>query len=1029
MAPQHDATERTLHAAVGVDPTVVAGSPPSLEDPAADGAPLERGRLLGRYILLDRLGSGGMGAVYVAYDPELDRKVAIKVMHAGPGVDASADKRARLLREAQAMARLTHPNVVAIYDVGTFEDQVFIAMELIDGETLGDWLKRARPSWPEVVQIFIAAGRGLEAAHQADIVHRDFKPDNVLIGADGRVRVLDFGLARQIANAEPLTAPPRRVAAPPQGLSLDHPTQDLLHSQVTRYGAVIGTPAYMSPEQHLGAPADARSDQYSFCVALYEALYGQRPFDEETYLALIAAVTRGAPRPPPRAHAVPSGLAAIVLRGLETDPARRHPTMSALLAELSRDPQARRRRSLALAGALGLAALLAGGLWQRDRVHEQRCRTERQSFADAWTPEIAAALEAAFLATEIPHAAATWSRVGPALAAYNDKIADAAHTSCVATVIEREQEEPAHQRQLACLSRQRARLQGVTELLRHAQPDDLLAAIQATYQLPPPALCRDPEVLTGPADPHDPAHFAGEAALHRDLDRAHALALTGRTAAALEAARALGERALALDDPSITAELALLHAITAETIDRHESRDAAHRGLIAAIQSGHDRLAAELAVHTAALESWSEGQHEAGHRALDQAAAWLRRGGGDPRVEALLLRTRARIFSIERRFDDARRALNSARELVDRHHLGPILRADLLRLLASVEWTAGQQAPARELWAQTLRLDLEIFGEDHPNVAQDLNNMGVQEIQRGAPEAAAPLLERSLQIRRRALGDRSYLVGESLINLGLLASARGDHQLALTHLLAAHERLREHFPPGHERVIMVESNIGAILIELARGDEAAPYLESALLAAGDEAAQGLAPRTNLAHLAFTRARLAACRGDLEVAAQQRTIAAQHLARALADGERLFAGDHPFFAEVLILAARLAHLSGQLPEARAYLDRALTLASAKLGDDTMHTAQIHIVDAELHLLSGDRSAAIAAAERGLALGAAAERPELGAELRFVLARALWSARGERPRARQLAEAARDFFRGPTSPLPCHEVEAWLAAPPR
>jgi hypothetical protein len=177
MAPQHDATERTLHAAVGVDPTVIAGSPPSLEDPAADGAPLERGRLLGRYILLDRLGSGGMGAVYVAYDPELDRKVAIKVMHAGPGVDASADKRARLLREAQAMARLTHPNVVAIYDVGTFEDQVFIAMELIDGETLGDWLKRARPSWPEVVQIFIAAGRGLEAAHQADIVHRDFKPD------------------------------------------------------------------------------------------------------------------------------------------------------------------------------------------------------------------------------------------------------------------------------------------------------------------------------------------------------------------------------------------------------------------------------------------------------------------------------------------------------------------------------------------------------------------------------------------------------------------------------------------------------------------------------------------------------------------------------------------------------------------------------------------------------------------------------------------------------------------------------------
>ena len=289
---------------------------------------LPRGTQMGRYVLLDRIGVGGMGEVYSAHDSELERKVALKLLHPESAkADASLGPR-RLLREAQAMARLSHPNVVAIYDVGTFEDHVFIAMEYVAGRTLRHWLTEADRDWRQIVENFVEAGRGLGAAHAAQVLHRDFKPENVLVGNDGRCRVLDFGLARAKERDEDATEI--------DVSSLTVSKAKKLALELSRSGAMVGTPAYMSPEQLLGQSLDARADQFSFCVSLYEALYGERPFAGENLSVLMGEVISGRVKRPRGSKRIPAALRKVLLRGLRPKPGQRYPSMDALLSELQR---------------------------------------------------------------------------------------------------------------------------------------------------------------------------------------------------------------------------------------------------------------------------------------------------------------------------------------------------------------------------------------------------------------------------------------------------------------------------------------------------------------------------------------------------------------------------------------------------------------------------------------------------------------------------------------------------------------------
>ena len=328
-------------------------------EPTEAGAAALPIRALGRYVVERELGSGGMGLVYAAYDPELGRKVALKLVRPrASGKMGPSEGRARLLREAQAMAQLTHPNVIAIHDVGTFGDQVFIAMEYVEGSTLSDWLAAEKRTWPEIVNLFVQAGRGLAAAHAKNILHRDFKPDNVWVGEDGRARVLDFGLARATRTESGESQSP---VAQPAGERRSSAGIAVLGAAVTEPGRFLGTPPYMPPEQLIGELGDARTDQFSFCVALYQALYGELPFTGESVAALLDEIKRRRIKEPPKSSRVPSWLRRVLLRGLSPDRADRYESMERLLDELARRPFVARRRILVTSALVLFAAALVLG--------------------------------------------------------------------------------------------------------------------------------------------------------------------------------------------------------------------------------------------------------------------------------------------------------------------------------------------------------------------------------------------------------------------------------------------------------------------------------------------------------------------------------------------------------------------------------------------------------------------------------------------------------------------------------------------
>jgi tetratricopeptide (TPR) repeat protein len=304
------------------------------------------GARVGRYVIERTLGHGGMGVVYAAHDPDLDRRVAVKLLR--PDQSGSAAEQRRLLvREAQAMARLQHNNVITVYEVGTADDCTFIAMELVDGGTLRSWLAASPRDWRDIVRMFVAAGEGLHAAHAVGLVHRDFKPDNVLVARNGHIRVTDFGLARLAANH-----PMATTAAAASGMAMSRVTMPL-----TRSGAVAGTPRYMAPEQLRGGSVDARTDVFSFSVALYEALFGQPPFAGASMPELEQAIAADAIRPPPPGTRVPARVVRLLRWGLRRDPAARPADLEQLLAELR--PALRPRLPWVVAALAG-CVLVAG---------------------------------------------------------------------------------------------------------------------------------------------------------------------------------------------------------------------------------------------------------------------------------------------------------------------------------------------------------------------------------------------------------------------------------------------------------------------------------------------------------------------------------------------------------------------------------------------------------------------------------------------------------------------------------------------
>ncbi|MGC4117954.1 MAG: serine/threonine-protein kinase [Myxococcales bacterium] len=457
------APDSAAHPDIAPGTTVRPASPSSSASTSLDetrlsgerlGEVLSRGTAVGRYFVLQMLGEGGMGTVYAAYDPDLGRKVAIKLLKVSS--EGAEEARIRLLREAQAMARLSHPNVLPVFDAGLFGDQLFVAMEYVPGATLADWLRQHPRPFPEILSAFVDAGQGLAAAHAAGLVHRDFKPENVLVGRDGRVRVMDFGLAHVEATEETSAVGRPRLSDSARG------------ANSTLSGQIAGTPAYMAPEQFAGAATDERTDQFAFCVALWEALCGERPFAGLDFGTIRHSVLLGSPRPPPRAAKLDGTVRTALLKGLSRTAADRFASMSDLLSVLVRR-QNRGRVLRRVAGWVAAALVLftAAGLtaW---RSHQEATRCEREAEAatrSTWDPArrsaVAANLSAAGLAQDA--VSSVLGQLDAAFAAWSHSRKEACEQA-------RSASQPDAQ-PLWCLERLRLRAHSVVGLLGRPAPE------------------------------------------------------------------------------------------------------------------------------------------------------------------------------------------------------------------------------------------------------------------------------------------------------------------------------------------------------------------------------------------------------------------------------------------------------------------------------------------------------------------------------------------------------------------------------
>ena len=743
--------------------------------PSYDPGPsaLSRGASIGRYVVLGLVGRGGMGEVYAAYDHELDRKVAVKLLRIKPGNGVSlAEGRQRTLREAQAIARLSHPNVVVVYDVRTFEEQVFIAMEFVDGNTVTYWLQSQQRSFQEIIKVFMAAGRGLQAAHDKELIHRDFKPDNVMVGRDGQVRVMDFGLARQVSDkpentqaAAPVARPSAEAAVAPDedGMStlvINNPNvsqtvdtnekhnSGLFDTQLTRTGAgdMIGTPAYMAPEQFLGAATDARTDQFSFCVALYEALYGDRPFGGNSMSALTANVVQGNVKEAPNGTKVPPWVRRILLRGLRPNVGERFPSMKALLEALEKNPAvARRRRAMTIAAAL-LPVLVGLGVRQSVASHQSVCGSGADRLAGVWeltAPGVEsprqAAIHRAFLATGKTYAADVYASVKRILGAYAEGWAGMYREACEATHVRGEQSSEVLDLRMSCLQERLGGLRALTQVYSSASGEVVENAVSAANTLGSLERCADVPLLRSVVrPPEDPATRARVDDLRRRLADLKAQFGAGSWRAGVGATDALANEARALGYQPLTAEtLALVGRERIKLADGPGGAKALEEAFWQADASRHDDVRADVATDLVWGFGYLQNDYAEAHRWASTAEAVLRRLGG--------------------------------------HDLE---RAWLLNNLAGVEGLQGRKDESLRFNEEALALKQKAWGPDHPDVGISEGNVAVALEDMGRQQEALAHIDRSIEILRQGLGAEHPDVATQLSNRGEILNALGRYREA-----------------------------------------------------------------------------------------------------------------------------------------------------------------------------------------------------------------------------------------------------------
>ncbi|MBP8810000.1 MAG: serine/threonine protein kinase [Kofleriaceae bacterium] len=743
------------------DLTSLVAAPTIAASPSASRAEPARGATIGRYLVLDRLGRGGMGLVVSAYDPELDRRVAIKLLAHLPSRDSDASEgQLRLVREAKAMARLSHPNVVPVYDAGTHDGDVFVAMELCPGGTLGQWLRAEAPPWPARIAAFVAAGRGLAAAHAAGMIHRDFKPDNVLGATDGSFKVSDFGLVA-LGN--------QRAG----GGSAEIPRDLAAARALTETGAVVGTPRYMAPEQWHDGAIDARTDQFSFCASLYEALWPDRVAATATFAALAAADEVAGPTDD---DPVPAAVRRAIVRGLALAPADRHASMDDLLAALT-PATPRRGRALAF-GAIGIAAATAavvtaavvgGG---RGAARGPRCELPAADLDGAWTTDARDRLRASLTASGAGFAAAAADDAVASLDAYAQTWAAASRDACRAARTLGPRQAAIASARLACLDRRRDGARAlVAELTDRPDAAVVAAAAEAIAELPAIADCAAAAGLDRPPPP--PAIAAEVAAAERALAEVNAQLAAGRSALAARALPPLSATADRLGYPPLAVEVRLAEAeLQVDRGDGLAARIALQEVTALARATGQDDLEFTAWRYLANGETHGLGHHDAIAAARMAQAIATRRDDPPRRVEAALLEARAladlgRLAQARARLAEVAPAVDQA--IAANWRVG--VRLELAQ--ASLATTAGDLPAA--LAAERAALDRTIarLGTDHPDLAYIESRLaGTSAALQRLDDARAWMAK--ARARVRAVAPRGRLAGMFALDAANLSHQLGD---------------------------------------------------------------------------------------------------------------------------------------------------------------------------------------------------------------------------------------------------------------
>ena len=912
---------------------------------------LQPGARIGRYQILGELGQGGMGVVYRAHDQDLGRDVAIKLVTTG---DAPTDTLAtRLLREAQALAQLSHPNVVAVYDVGRTDGGVFLAMELVAGEAGDVWLRK-RPSWRQVLQVFRDAGRGLAAAHAVGLVHRDFKPANLIIGADGRVRVLDFGLARPASLAgggaaeapdaaalgddaptwdgagEAPTRPPT-PPTPPADVERSSPSSPsrLLDTPLTQAGAIVGTPPYMAPEQHLGGGCDARTDQFSFCVAFYQALYGERPFEGSHYAELSNNIIKGNIKPPPAGSDVPAWLRAVVLRGLAVVPEKRWPSMDAVLEALSRDPDARRRRLLWAGSMAALVAVAGVGAWRGLRDPARACRAGDGELAGVWDTPRREAVRAAFAKTGKPYAAAAFAATARVLDGYTQRWAAMRTDACLATRVRGTQSPELFDLRMACLERRRDAVRAQVDVFAAADGDVVSRAAEAAAHLPALDECADADALRAPVrPPDDAATRARVAAARKALATVDALWLAGRYADARQ---------------KLAPVLAALPGI-------------GWRPLEAEARLAEARLADDSGDYPAAARAYRDAAVAAEAGREDEIAAWAANG--------LVWVTGERLG----KYAEAHELARDAQARIERLGHRALLQADLDAKVAALFLEEGKYQEAQERSLRVLAIRQKSMAPDDPAIAHALSDLGDVATQLGHYDQAIDYYRRALAVAKKGVGP-DHPINDSLhVNLGSVLRASGRLTEALAELDQARAIIERANGPTHPTLATIAVNTGGVLLEEGHLGEAAAQFHRALdiwqKALGPDHPNVATARYHLGTVALRQGRADEAQRDFQRAYDiwrarlgpehpslsaaldgmgDALMAGGHAAQALVDYQQALAllekalgPKHPDLGEPL-LGIGLAELARHAPgRARPPLERALVLARAS--DDAIQTAR-------------------------------------------------------------------------------------------